>query len=406
MTLKIAMTGLRAASADLAATSNNIANASTVGFKRSSVNFGDVYSAGSSGNRLGMGVKIIDVAQQFAQGNVTATDNQMDLSIIGDGFFRMNVHGGTTYTRAGSFGINNDGFVVNGSGHILTGYPANAGGLLQSELGDLQIDATDSPPLATKTIELNMNVDSAAELPVVPVFDVDDPQSYNHASSTAIFDSLGSSHLSTMYFQKLQPNVWAVHTFVDGQQVSPVDGDVLEFTTEGTLLSVNNDPSLKLSTSVFTPANGTSEMQIDIKLDQTTQYEGQTGVNQLSQDGFPAGRLSGIEIDDDGYIYGRYTNEQLSVHGQIALTKFRNPQGLAPADETSWTKTFASGEAVSGKPGSGSLGLIESGSLEDSNVDITEELVKIIGTQRNYQANAQVISVSDQMTQTVMNIRR
>ena len=193
---------------------------------------------------------------------------------------------------------------------------------------------------------------------------------------------------------------------IGDQLVSPPDGDLIEFTPGGKLLSVNDTPAGTFTTSQFTPVAGTAEMMIEINLENITQYENQSGVNTLSQDGYPAGRLSGIEIDDEGYIYGRYTNEQLAVRGQVAVTKFRNPEGLAPADETSWFETSASGEAITGEPGTGSMGLIQSGALEDSNVDITEELVKIIGTQRNYQANAQVISVSDTMTQTVMNIRR
>ncbi len=407
MSLKIAMTGLKAASADLAATSNNIANASTVGFKRSTVNFADVYSAGGTGSKLAMGVQIVDTAQQFSQGNITATDNKMDLSIIGEGFFRMNASGTTTYTRAGSFGVDSEGYVINGSGHKLTGFPGNEdNGVEYSQLSDLHIDATDSAPMATNKIDLNMNLDSSSVVPAASPFDVNDPTTYSHASSTAIFDSLGGSHLATLYYSKQEPNVWNIHTVIGDQVVSPPSGDNVEFTSGGTLSAVNGGPSGIFTTSAFTPAPGTAEMSIEIDIQKITQFESQSGVNELSQDGYPAGRLSGIEIDDEGFIYGRYTNEQLAVRGQIAITKFRNPQGLAPADDTSWFETSASGEGVVGEPGNGSLGLIQSGALEDSNVDITEELVKIIGTQRNYQANAQVISVSDTMTQTVMNIRR
>ena len=406
MSLKIAMTGLKAASADLSATSNNIANASTVGFKKSTVNFADVFSAGGTGDKLAMGVQIVDTEQHFSQGNVTSTDNQMDLSIIGEGFFRMNANGTTTYTRAGSFGIDSEGYVVNGSGHKLTGFPGDTGSVLYTQLGDLKIDETDSAPNATTAIDLNMNLDSSTEFPLNPTFDVNDPTSYTTASSTAVFDSLGASHLATLYYSKQEPNKWSIHTMIGDQLVSPPDGDLIEFTPGGKLLSVNDTPAGTFTTSQFTPVAGTAEMMIEINLENITQYENQSGVNTLSQDGYPAGRLSGIEIDDEGYIYGRYTNEQLAVRGQVAVTKFRNPEGLAPADETSWFETSASGEAITGEPGTGSMGLIQSGALEDSNVDITEELVKIIGTQRNYQANAQVISVSDTMTQTVMNIRR
>lgn len=406
MSLEIAMTGLRAANKELTVTSNNIANTATVGFKKSNVSFGDVYLDGGSGQQLPMGVRTITAEQDFSQGDLRTTDKQMDLAIIGEGFFRLSSNGTTTYSRAGEFGVDRDGFIVNKAGGRLTGFMPDENGVIVSQLEDINIDASDAPPRKTSTMELNMNLHTSSEIPVNPVFDKDDPGSYSYANSTTVYDSLGEAHLSTMYFRKTAPNEWVVHTFVGDQEVRPPAGDVIEFSEEGSILSVNGDVNSVMSTNLFVPTPGAQEMTYDISFRGVTQYEGKTGINALTQDGYPAGRLTGLEIDEEGFIFGRYTNDQLKVHAQIVLTNFRNPAGLANADDTSWWKTLASGEAVNERPGSGSLGLIQSGALEGSNVDITQELVSIIGTQRNYQANAQVISATDTMTQTIMNIRR
>ncbi|MEM7257957.1 MAG: flagellar hook protein FlgE [Pseudomonadota bacterium] len=406
MSLEIAMTGLRAANKELTVTSNNIANTATVGFKKAEVNFGDVYLDGGSGKQLPMGVKIVSATQNFSQGDLRTTDKQMDLAIIGEGFFRLSSNGTTTYSRAGSFGVDRDGFIVNKSGHRLTGFVPDESGVVISQLQELQIDAAYAPPKQTGSMEMNMNLHTSPEPLANPTFDKADPGSYSYSNATTIFDSLGESHLATMYFRKSAPNTWVVHTFVGDQEVRPPAGDVMEFSEDGSLLSVNGDVSALVTTNDFTPKAGAAEMNFNISFRDVTQYDGKTGINALTQDGYPAGRLTGLQIDEEGFIFGRYTNDQLKVHGQIVLTNFRNPAGLANADDTSWWKTLASGEAVNERPGSGTMGLIQSGALEGSNVDITEELVSIIGSQRNYQANAQVISATDTMTQTIMNIRR
>lgn len=406
MSLEIAMTGLRAANKQLTVTSNNIANTATAGFKKSDVNFGDVYLDGGAGRQLPMGVRTVSTTQDFSQGDLRSTDRQMDLAVIGEGFFRLSSNGTTTYTRAGAFGIDRDGYIINKSGDRLTGYIPDDNGVIISKIHDIRIDASDAPPKKTGSVDLNMNLQTSTEIPLNPTFDKTDPSSYNYSNSTTVFDSLGQSHLATMYFRKSAANNWAVHTFVGDQEVRPAGGDTIEFDSDGSILSVNGDVSAQLETNLFTPVTGTEEMSFDISFSSVTQYDGKTGINALSQDGYPAGRLTGLEIDEEGVIFGRYTNDQLKVHGQIVLTNFRNPAGLANADDTSWFRTLASGEAVNEKPGSGTLGLIQSGALEGSNVDITDELVSIIGTQRNYQANAQVISATDTMTQTIMNIRR
>ncbi len=406
MSLEIAMTGLRAANKELTITSNNIANTATVGFKKSEVNFGDVYLDGGAGRQLPMGVKIVSASQDFSQGDLRTTDKQMDLAIIGEGFFRLSSNGTTAYSRAGSFGIDRDGYIVNKSGARLTGFVPDESGVVVSQLAELQIDSSDAAPKKTGAVELSMNLHTDPAPLENPDFDKNDPGSYNYSNATTVYDSLGDSHLATMYFRKTAPNTWNVHTYVGDQEVRPAAGDVIEFSPDGSILSVNGDVSNMVNTDDFTPTPGTEEMSFSISYRDVTQYDGKTGINALTQDGYPAGRLTGLQIDEEGFIFGRYTNDQLKLHGQIVLTNFRNPAGLANADDTSWWKTLASGEAVNERPGSGTLGLIQSGALEGSNVDITEELVSIIGTQRNYQANAQVISATDTMTQTIMNIRR
>lgn len=404
MTLSVAMTGLKAAAQELSNTANNIANASTIGFKRSTVYFGDNFSSSSNGKQTEQGVRVTAISQHFGQGNVTSTNSDTDLAITGDGFFRMSDNHDIYYTRAGNFGLDKDGYMVNSDGHRLTGYPADKKGIISSIQGELWVDPADAAPLASEEVYINLNLDANSE--VLPEYNIEDQTSFNFSSSAVVFDSLGTSHLATMNFHKIEPNTWAIHTYVGDQKISPDGGDTLQFSDSGAVINVNGDQSNSLTHQSFTPAPGAAEMTLTFDLSHITQFDGPSGINEVSQNGHPAGRLNGIEISEDGTIFGRYTNEQLRTLGQVTVTKFRNPQGLAQLGNGGWSETRSSGDAITGIAGGSSLGLIRSGTLEESNVDITDELVRMIGTQRNYQANSQVISVTDTMTQTVMNIRR
>lgn len=408
MTFEIALTGLKASSSELEVISNNIANSSTTGFKASKISFGDIYGTagiGGTGNSIGRGVRVTDISQQFAKGDVTYTESQLDLSIAGsgEGFFRLNDNGAIQYSRAGAFGLDREGFIVNGAGQKLTGYPAVEGEIVPTP-GDLQVDAIDTAAKQTSNVRINLNLNAKDTVPAP--FDVADPDSYNFSTSTTFYDSLGASYLANLHFRKEDQNLWTLHAFVGDVEVTDPAGAELSFNTDGSMSDIDGNANGILALDPFIVLAGSEPMEIELDLGDSTQFYGEPGVNEIVQDGHASGRLNDFGINLDGTIFGYYTNGQARAMGQVTVTSFRNPQGLQQVSNTSWVETFTSGEALSGTPGSATLGSIQSGSLEGSNVDITEQLVKMISTQRNFQANAQVITASDTLTQTVMNIKR
>ncbi len=640
MAFNTGLSGLRAASVDLDVTGNNIANASTVGFKSSSVQFGDLYASGflSSGNNpIGDGVNVQSVKQSFGQGNISFTDNGLDLAINGDGFFILNNGGEVRYSRAGQFGINKDGFVVNNQNMRVQGYQADSEGNLSGIRGNLEIDAANLAPRRTTNLQTDLNLDSRekvlerrtfvlgevgapqvnaggatdygpetifltygdssrAEVPItagssaadvvtrlgqakgvsasattemtvaglsnayiagggftfdlrvegvlVPVdtsgvtdlqsladavnnsssssvsasivagqlrvidnrgqtvaseFDNSDPaaaitqsqlgtvriqttnqvsgfasyqgvnpdpataaagvfqaawdsgnlqvanqfspqdqRTYNHATSSTAYDSLGNAHVLTQYFVKNEApgngvgiSQWAVYLQMDGEYVGNTAQTpfVARFNQDGSLQSVNGNVNGEMVIGDWTPKdadglpNGADgpppvgaavvtpipdppvSSAFVISLSDTTQYGSAFGVNDQRQNGYTTGRLSGLDVSDDGVLFARYTNGQSQGLGQVALASFNNTDGLSPVGDTSWVETFASGQAIFGQPGTGTLGSIKSSSVEESNVDLSAELVNLIIAQRNYQANAKTIETSDAVTQTIINLR-
>ena len=406
MTFEVALTGLDAAGTQLDTIGNNIANNATTGFKSSRAEFSDVYALntfGGSSPATGQGVQVSGVRQDFGQGDVQFTNRNLDLSVEGLGMFKLDDNGTEVYTRAGNFGLDREGFITNSAGASLTGYGVNDDGDVQPIEDNLQIDYTDLEPNATTEISIAANLDIQAE--ILPPFDVDDPGTFNFSTSTTVYDSLGSSLVSNLYFRRDSPNAWTAYPYIDGEFVS-VAGEQVNFGSDGNLLDVNGDEAGTFTTQSYTPASGADEMEITYDLSDISQFDSTFGVNFISQDGFAAGRLEDFDIDASGVIFGRFTNGQARTMGQITLTNFPNQEALRQIGSTNWVETFASGEPATGEPGSASLGTLKAGSLEGSNVDITKELVAMIGAQRSFQANAQVISTGDTLTQTVINIRR
>lgn len=647
MPFSSALSGLQAASSDLKVMGNNIANASTTGFKESRAEFADVYAASATGTGIGSGVILSAVTQQFSQGQIAFTNNNLDLAVNGEGFFVLSQNGSINYSRAGAFGVDKNGFITNALDQRLRGFLADNTGNITGAQGDLQISTSNLSPQATSTVDLSVNLDASANppskafvrgfTPTTPP----DPASYNTTTSTTIYDSLGNSHIMTTYFVKAPAeNTWRIHVGVDGTDVTPtpttppggappvsynptdlpfpftmvfdnagsyvvnntaapasfygpgpVTSTPTALSTSGTLgtvdlndLTINGVPvdTATLSADIFsttdnrasaiatafainsgtqnhgvtatvnattldlgiptlgnldpgdfaingvpitgavpndaallglintqTPttgvvatqpggagtaitltaadgrniqvatdgvqANGATFANFNLNggtLDQvqrgtvsltTTENQGitiggnaslevglapgpQSGIIQsnsdvisipnwnpiggavspqvfslnfgnstqfgspfsvqgLSQDGYSTGRLSGVDVDSSGVIFARYSNGQSQALGQVALANFGNVQGLSPQGDTSWIETFASGPALIGAPGTADLGIIQSGALEDSNVQLTDELVSLIVAQRNFQANAQTIRTADAVTQTIINIR-
>lgn len=628
MAFNTGLSGLRAAQVELDVTGNNIANASTVGFKSSRAQFGDLYANGflSSGNNpVGDGVRVQDVKQSFGQGNISFTDNGLDMAIDGDGFFVLSNGGEVQYSRAGQFGIDKEGFVVNNQNMKVQGYTADQDGNLSGVRGDLRIETNNLAPRRTTNLQTDLNLDSretvlerrvrdfslqasaienesfavsyadgsqdysvgpfatatnpnpsasdiagqigsapgvsasatttatiasgsltdsdisgatdfqfsingtpltnldtvsslselasvisnfgnnsisgrvvGSELKVVDssgeplqvqwgdgslsssedgvgevfvttdrsvsgvttdstsstsnfesefastsptsinAFNPIDQRTYNHATSTTIYDSLGNSHEMTQFYVKepspaggVGQSQWSVYLQVDGEMVGGTDQApyTATFNQDGELASINGDPNGEIIITDWTPRdpngdpNGADGPPDDptsvvspipepptssafvLDLSEATQYGATFGVNDQQQNGYTTGRLSGLDVSSDGVIFARYTNGQSNPLGQVALASFNNSDGLSPVGDTAWVETFESGQPVIGKPDTGTLGAIAASSVEESNVDLSAELVNLIIAQRNYQANAKTIETSDAVTQTIINLR-
>ncbi len=420
------LSGLRGASAKLDVTGNNIANANTVGFKQSQAQFSDVFAnaLGGGRNQIGIGTQLAAVAQEFTQGNVTPTNNPLDVAITGNGFFRMSNNGTVSYTRNGQFHLDKDGFLVNASNYNVTGFSADASGHIIPNIPvNLRLPTADMTPKPTTSFMAGVNLDARVDLttqtttpatspttpPTIPTFSATDPKTYAHSTSGEIFDSFGNSHLMTLYFQRTNPaapaaSAWNVFATVEGATsasgvpfLSPLN---LTFDQSGIMdasvapVNVNvtfDDPTIQ-------------PLAFSLDLTRSTQFGSKFGVNAMNQDGFASGRLAGYSISDNGEIRASYTNNVTRTVGQLALAGFSNPNGLKSMGNNQWGETAESGLPLVGIPQTGILGSLQSSAVEESNVDLTTELVSLIMTQRVYQANAKTIETQDAVMQTVMNI--
>jgi flagellar hook protein FlgE len=405
MPFRIALSGLNAAQADLNVTANNIANTSTNGFKGSRTEFADLFAVslqGVSSNASGNGVRVAAVAQQFAQGNIEFTDSNLDLAVSGQGMFILSDNGALAYSRAGAFQMNRDGYVVNSQGQRLQVYPPiAAGGFNTGGLGDLRLLTTDSAPNPTANVEYVLNLPANATPPPIAAFDPNDPNTFNQATSLTLFDSLGATHTGTMYFTKTATaNQWDSRMYIDGTAVGATQ--TLQYSNTGLLTAPVGG---SVTFPGFVPTTGAANMSVTVDLRQSTQFGSNFAVNSVTQDGFTTGRLIGIDIGETGVVQARFTNGNSQALGQVAIANFANQQGLQQLGNTQWAETFASGQALRGQAGNSGFGLVQSGALEGANVDITEQLVNMITAQRNFQANAQMISTADSITQTIINMR-
>ncbi len=406
MPFRVALSGLNAASADLNVTANNIANANTTGFKGSRAEFADLFPVSSFGlasTATGAGVRLARVAQQFEQGSVNFTTNSLDLALSGEGFFTLSDNGAMVYSRAGAFGTDRNGYVVNASGQRLQVFPPVSGGTTfdTARLADLQLSTADNPPLASTTLSTELNLPADAQPPATAVFDAADPTSYNHTTSVTIYDSLGAAHTANLYYSRTATaNQWEMRVQVDGTDVGAAA--TLAFSDTGALITPANG---QVALPAYDPGNGAASLTLTVNAASATQYGSSFGISSLRQNGYTTGRLTAVEITQGGVVQARYTNGQATPLGQLALANFANPQGLQQLGDTVWGESFAAGQVIRGTAGSTNFGMVQSGALEASNVDLTEQLVNMITAQRNFQANAQMISTADQVTQTIINIR-
>ena len=405
MSFNIALTGLNAANQDLSVTANNLANVATTGFKGSRAEFADLFAStqqGVSATAVGNGVAVSEVAQQFAQGNIETTGNNLDLAISGNGFFTTSQNGALAYTRDGQFQVDNAGNVVNAQGAKLQVYPPlPTGGFNTGGLTNLSLTTGESAPQATTTAQITANLPANAAQPADALFSPTDSASYNNSTSLTVYDSLGAAHTATLYFIKgATVNDWSTQLYVDGTAVGTAQA--LDYSNTGALVTPANG---QVTFPAYTPATGAAPLNMTFNFSTTTQFGDNFGVTAVQQDGFTTGKLTGISIDSTGVVQARFTNGRSVNLGQVALANFANPQGLQQLGNASWAQTNASGAAVAGVAGNSGFGTIQSGSVEESNVDTTSALVGMITAQRNFQANAQMIQTDDQITQTIINIR-
>lgn len=399
MSFDIALSGLNAVNEQLNTISNNIANTGTVGFKSSRVDFGTLYSETQA-----MGVEMLGRTQSITQGgSLTSTNRTLDLAISGGGFFvTRSGNGAINYTRAGVFGVDNDNYIVNNQGQRLQGFLVQNGEIQTGTLSDLRLRSANLPAQATDSVEFVANLDADMDVPSKAPFSPDDPETYNSTYTTKIHDSLGREHTLTQYFIKTADNQWQVNYYVDGRRVDDASGDAvthaLQFDMSGALAGASEQSDLS-----FQIGGGAEDIQIELSYRGTSQYGSPFAVTANRASGYAAGEQSGLTVAEDGKVYATYSNGQRLLQGQVVLANFANAEGLQNINGTAWAETVASGGPLLGVPGVGQFGGINSGALENSNVDLTQQLVQLMEGQRNYQANTKVLSTEKELTQILFS---
>jgi flagellar hook protein FlgE len=463
-----AISGLNAAANNIAVISNNIANSNTTGFKQSVAQFADVYSnsfQGSNANtggttQPGSGVSVIQDTQQFNQGAAQTTGNNLNMAINGNGFFTLAPNPAqptaVVYSRAGSFQVNSTGMIVNPQGQALMAYQPNtlgsaSAGFSTGAMKTLVVPSGSGLPQATTAMSLSLNLNaSATPPPITTTFNALDPTSYTSQTSTTIYDSLGGAHNMTSYFvappapipPALATSTWSAYHYITDNPAAPIPidaspsaavaasagppatlanpgvgtPDYLDFNTGGQLTSVGAvtpvpapvpgaAPTSAGATLAWTPASG-APMSMTMDYGKTTQVTSAFSVNASTQDGVVSGTITGVTVDANGIISANYSNGKSTVLGEVALTNFNNPQGLMAVGNTNWAQTSASGTPISGEAGAGSFGSIQSGAVEQSNVNLSDQLVALITAQQAYSANSQAITAGSKMIETILNAAR
>ena len=396
MSYEIAATGLNAVNEQLDGISNNIANSGTVGYKSMTTQFSAMYAGTQA-----MGVSVAGSAQSISTGgSMVSTGNALDLAINDDGFFVMcDSAGNISYTRAGSFVTDKNGYIVNASGDYLQGYPVDDSGTLQTgTVTDIQIKTGNIPAQATDSMTFTANFDASDEAidrASVP-FDANNSDAYTDSYTTTVYDSLGNEHSVSQYFTKTGDNTWEVQYTFDGEAQSGVPPTTLTFDPNTGKLT---DPTTPQTITFTTDEAAPISMTIDYS--DCTQYGSDFSVTTNSATGYASATQNGVQVDDDGKVYATYSNGERMLQGQVVLATFPDENGLEAVSGTAWVQTGESGTPLIGTPGSGSCGTLSSGMLESSNVDITNELVNLMTAQRNYQANTKVISTSTQLDQAL-----
>ncbi|MDO6416552.1 flagellar hook protein FlgE [Sphingomonas sp. BIUV-7] len=432
MSFFTSLSGLKGAQSDLAVISNNVANVASIGFKKSRAEFGDLISASplQSGNIAGQGTRLKSISQQFTQGGFQTSDRALDLAISGQGFFVTKTGAQLSFTRNGAFSIDESRYLVDSNGAYVQVLPVDTSGAVTatgiSSSQNLQVPLSAGRPKATTTLDLSATFPSDSDLPAsrsaynatFPYkFDRYDPQSYNYSSATTVYDSAGNPQQATLYYTRVTAptatdttSKWEARLFIGDQQAS-ADGSAvtdppapleLTFAADGSLTS----PTSAQQFSSVLPSGASEPIGINLSYGTTTRQAASTFTpGAFRQDGKAAGQLNNVSVGTDGLISATFSDGTTTKLGKIMIANFANPNGLRQLGDARWGSTGLSGDAIVSEAGSGSAGLIQSGALEQANVDITEELVALISAQRDFSANAKAIETGNNMTQTIINLR-
>ena len=462
MSFFTSLSGLKAAQTDLSVLSNNIANTASIGFKKSRAEFGDLISASplQSGTVAGQGTRSKGISQQFTQGGFQTSDRALDLAISGQGFFVTKTGSQMAFTRNGAFSIDGDRNLIDSNGAFVQVLPVDSSGTLSatgiSSATNLQIPYTAGQPVATKNLSLSVTLPSDADLPssraayqngIAYKFDRFDSSSYNYSSATTVYDSSGNPQQATIYYVRmtapgsipagtvvtpavydtdgttiLTPAVttatantdstWAAHLFIGDQEASsdnlvPAAGASakplnLVFDTNGTM----TQPTATKTFSSVLPSGASAPLSLDVTYGLTTRQASSTFTpGNFNQDGKASGQLNNISVDNKGLVTATFSDGTTKKLGAIMIANFPNSNGLRQLGDSRWGQSGLSGEPIVSQAGVGSAGSIQSGALEQANVDITEELVSLITAQRDFSANAKAIETANNMTDTIVNLR-
>lgn len=415
------VSGLNTNSTAMSVIGNNLANTNTLGFKGARTVFADLLSStvnGSGGaSQVGRGVGMSKVDNLFSQGTFESTESGLDVAIEGEGFFLLKQPGDDTtyYSRAGAFRFNDEGYLVNPEGLRVQGkgYDVN-GDLIAGDPTDIQVSNTGLiAGNVTTEMTLNTNLDSSS-LVLPGAFNYQDTTTFNYSSSTQTFDTLGNPHLVTTYFKKTASNAWnwywtaessAVPPTILGQSaVGAAAAGTLAFNPDGTLVGAPVPVTGTIAAGDLAWANGTTNTGLNITFD-TTQFNSDSVVISQDQNGYAAGNLTGVNIDEDGIVIASYSNGEQTKIASLVLGKFGNRNGLALAGSNLYKETSASGTPRTGLPGA-ELGKVFTNSLEQSNVDMGTEFVKMITVQRGFQANSKIITTVDELLGELINLKR
>jgi flagellar hook protein FlgE len=416
MNFQQGLSGLNSTSKSLEVIGNNIANAGTYGAKASRTEFADMYAstmASGGTSNTGIGTTVAAVAQQFTQGTISTTSNPLDVAINGNGFFQLkDTSGAMLYSRNGQFKLDQSGLLINNQGQKLLGYPSDAqGNIVQGTAAPLQLPTGGIAPKTTDAITMKMNLDSrATAVPAATPINFSDATTYNNATSMTVYDVKGQEVPLTYYMRKTGPDTWDVYVTAKGTSVvddgagNPLPLTTMTFPSSG---AAPTSPVGAVNLDIPAAADTSYEAIPGVQLNfaSATQYGASFNVADLTQNGYAPGQLTSIKIENNGVLTANYTNGKTKAAGQIELATFRNPQGLQAMGGNAWQQTYGSGDPVVGTPTSGTMGTLNAGSLEESNVDLTGELVNMITAQRIYQANAQTIKTQDSVLQTLVSLR-